>query len=130
VEDEEDDEDEDDSEGDGSSESDDDTTTSGDRAAGESDPAKGEGDRGGDRVGRDVEEDSDAEGDDDDFSPDAASAADLVGMDREQMRERAKAQVRRQIEGQKRKDRKHGAFRKRNSNKTFVKGKRVFSEAY
>jgi RIO kinase 2 len=127
VEDEEDDEDEDDSEEDERGESDDDSTTSGDRAAGGSDPAKGEGERGGDRFARDVEEES---SDDDDDVPASASAADLVGMDREQMRERAKAQVRRQIEGQKRKDRKHGAFRKRNSNKTFVKGKRVFSEAY
>lgn len=43
---------------------------------------------------------------------------------------RAKTVVHRQIEAQKRKSRKQGAFRKPNSNKSFVKGKRIHADAY
>ena len=42
--------------------------------------------------------------------------------------EKARARVRRQIEDQKKRNGKKGAFRPRNSNKTFVKGKRVMND--
>ncbi len=43
--------------------------------------------------------------------------------------EHAKERVRRQLEEEKRKSRRQGAFRKGNKNKTYVKGKRVMSDA-
>eukprot|EP00934_Nitzschia_sp_Nitz4_P009043 Nitzschia sp. Nitz4//scaffold149_size55946//19883//21659//NITZ4_006593-RA/size55946-augustus-gene-0.65-mRNA-1//1//CDS//3329536806//9033//frame0 len=52
----------------------------------------------------------------------------LVGMSREQLQEQARLRVQQQLESQKKKSRQKGAFRKRNSNKTFVKGKRVFQD--
>jgi hypothetical protein len=42
--------------------------------------------------------------------------------------EKARARVRRQLDEQKRKNGKKGAFRSRNSNKTYVKGKRVMND--
>ncbi|GAX21077.1 RIO kinase 2 [Fistulifera solaris] len=63
---------------------------------------------------------------------------DLVDLlDSEQLRsiahsralEHAKERVRRQLEEEKRKSRRQGAFRKGNKNKTYVKGKRVMSDA-
>lgn len=59
-------------------------------------------------------------------------------LDSEQLRsiahsralEHAKERVRRQLEEEKRKSRRQGAFRKGNKNKTYVKGKRVMSDAF
>jgi hypothetical protein len=60
------------------------------------------------------------------------SAAPMDERERQRLaaEERARLRVRRQIEGQKRKQRRHGAFRKRNSSKTFVKGKRIYADDY
>jgi RIO kinase 2 len=66
--------------------------------------------------------------DDEDHGPDGSTKLDE--QHRLVAEERAKARARKQIEGQKRKQRRHGAFRKRNSSKTFVKGKRIYAEAY
>jgi RIO kinase 2 len=52
----------------------------------------------------------------------------LANMSREQLQEQARERVRLQLENQKRKDRQKGAFRKKNSNKTYIKGKRVFTD--
>lgn len=53
----------------------------------------------------------------------------LQSLTRSKLEEIAKERVRRQLDEQRRKSRKKGAFRKGNSNKSFVKGKRVFSES-
>jgi len=53
----------------------------------------------------------------------------LQSLTRSKLEEIAKERVRRQMDEQRRKSRKKGAFRKGNSNKSFVKGKRVFSES-
>jgi RIO kinase 2 len=47
---------------------------------------------------------------------------------REELEEIARVRVRRQLDEQRRRSRTRGAFRKRNSNKTYVKGKRIVSE--
>jgi RIO kinase 2 len=54
----------------------------------------------------------------------------LQNMSREQLQELAKERVRRQLEDAKRKSRKQGAFRKRNRNKNYVKGKRVMEDSF
>ena len=56
-------------------------------------------------------------------------SAELQSLTRSKLEELAKARVRRQMEEQRRKSRKKGALRKGNSSKSFVKGKRVFSES-
>jgi serine/threonine-protein kinase RIO1 len=61
---------------------------------------------------------------------DSATPMDERGHQRLAAEERARLRVRRQIDGQKRKQRRHGAFRKRNSSKTFVKGKRIYADDY
>lgn len=73
--------------------------------------------------------------DDDSLSEhhDGAVEEDLSIVDdvhRMRLEARAKTVVHKQIEAQKRKSRKQGAFRKPNSNKSFVKGKRIHAEAY
>lgn len=52
----------------------------------------------------------------------------LSKMDRSQLEEIARSRVRKQLEDRKRKEKKHGAFRKGNSNKTYEKGKRVVND--
>ena len=52
----------------------------------------------------------------------------IADLTREQLQEKAKLRVRQQLDMQKKKDRQRGAFRKHNSNKTFIKGKRVFND--
>ncbi|KAL3910238.1 MAG: hypothetical protein SGARI_002221 [Bacillariaceae sp.] len=52
----------------------------------------------------------------------------LAGMTREQLQEQARERVKQQLEVKKKKDRQRGAFRKRNSNKSYLKGKRVFND--
>lgn len=52
----------------------------------------------------------------------------LTNMDREQLQEQARLRVQQQLDTQKRKNRQRGAFRKSNSNKSYVKGKRVFQD--
>lgn len=52
----------------------------------------------------------------------------LRDLTRQQLQEQAKLRVRQQLEIEKRKRRQRGAFRKRNSNKTYLKGKRVFTD--
>eukprot|EP00980_Cylindrotheca_fusiformis_P021778 scaffold8600_cov111-Cylindrotheca_fusiformis.AAC.10 len=52
----------------------------------------------------------------------------LADMTREQLQEKAKERVKQQLDTQKKKNRQRGAFRKRNSNKTYLKGKRVFTD--
>lgn len=52
----------------------------------------------------------------------------LAEMSREQLQEHARERVQQQLELKKRQDRQRGAFRKRNSNKSYMKGKRVFQD--
>ena len=54
----------------------------------------------------------------------------VVTVDREKLIQQAKDKVRRQMDEQKRKSKKQGAFRSRNNNKNYVKGKRVLKEAF
>jgi hypothetical protein len=49
-------------------------------------------------------------------------------MNRQQLQEQARLRVKQQLDSQKTKIRSRGAFHKRNSNKTYVKGKRVFED--
>lgn len=51
----------------------------------------------------------------------------LADLTREQLQDQARERVRQQLEDKKKKDRQRGAFRKRNSNKTYLKGKRVYN---
>jgi RIO kinase 2 len=80
------------------------------------------------------------EPDDDDDDDDAATRnsqrtnpillppGQLANLSREQLQEQARLRVRQQLETEKKKGRQRGAFRKHNSNKSYVKGKRVFAE--
>jgi RIO kinase 2 len=52
----------------------------------------------------------------------------LADMTRQQLQEQARERVKQQLEAKKKKDRQRGAFRKRNSNKSYIKGKRVFND--
>lgn len=52
----------------------------------------------------------------------------LTDMNRQQLQEQARLRVKQQLDSQKRKIRSRGAFHKHNSNKTYVKGKRVFED--
>lgn len=52
----------------------------------------------------------------------------LEAQSRAKAEEKARARVRRQLEDQKKRNGKKGAFRSRNSNKTYVKGKRVVND--
>jgi RIO kinase 2 len=52
----------------------------------------------------------------------------LTDFTRQQLQEKARERVKRQLETQKKKGRQRGAFRKRNSNKTYLKGKRVYTD--
>ena len=52
----------------------------------------------------------------------------LTDMERKKLENKAKARVRKQIEDQKKKGRRKGAFRSGNSNKSYVKGKRVMQD--
>eukprot|EP00536_Pseudo-nitzschia_multiseries_P016610 jgi/Psemu1/247630/estExt_Genewise1.C_11640001 len=54
--------------------------------------------------------------------------AELANLSRLQLQEQARARVQLQLESEKKKSRQKGAFRKRNSNKSYSKGKRVYSE--
>ena len=56
------------------------------------------------------------------------SRSDMTRLSRAELEQKVRERVQKQIEDEKRKARKQGAFRKRNSNKTYVKGKRVMSE--
>jgi RIO kinase 2 len=52
----------------------------------------------------------------------------LADMSRQQLQELARVRVQEQLDAQKKKGRQRGAFRKQNSNKSYVKGKRVFAD--
>lgn len=52
----------------------------------------------------------------------------LTDMTRQQLQEQAKERVRQQLDADKKKGRQRGAFRKRNSNKSYIKGKRVYND--
>ena len=52
----------------------------------------------------------------------------LTDMERRKLEKKAKARVRKQIDEQKKKGRRKGAFRSGNSNKSYVKGKRVMQD--
>mmetsp|Transcript_45403 Transcript_45403/g.109973 ORF Transcript_45403/g.109973 Transcript_45403/m.109973 type:complete len:590 (-) Transcript_45403:95-1864(-) len=52
----------------------------------------------------------------------------LANLSREQLEEKARQRVKQQLEMQKKKNKQRGAFRKRNSNKTYLKGKRVYQD--
>jgi len=54
--------------------------------------------------------------------------AELANLSRLQLQEQARARVQLQLELQKKKSRQKGAFRKRNSNKSYSKGKRVYTD--
>lgn len=56
------------------------------------------------------------------------SPDELTNMSYEELQEQARARVQIHMESQKRKNRQRGAFRKRNNNKSYSKGKRVYSE--
>ncbi|KAL3931395.1 MAG: hypothetical protein SGBAC_011331 [Bacillariaceae sp.] len=52
----------------------------------------------------------------------------LANLSREQLEEKARQRVKQQLEKQKKKGRQRGAFRKSNSNKAYLKGKRVYQD--
>ncbi|KAG7374864.1 serine/threonine protein kinase [Nitzschia inconspicua] len=52
----------------------------------------------------------------------------LTDLSRQELQEHARERVQQQLELKKRQDRQRGAFRKRNSNKSYLKGKRVFQD--
>ena len=52
----------------------------------------------------------------------------LMDMERKKLEDKAKARVRKQLEEQKKKGRRKGAFRSGNSNKNYVKGKRILQD--
>jgi len=52
----------------------------------------------------------------------------LANLSRLQLQEQARARVQLQLESQKKKNRQRGAFRKTNSNKSYSKGKRVYTD--
>lgn len=54
--------------------------------------------------------------------------SELANLSRRELQEQAKARVQAHLESQKKKNRQRGAFRKRNSNKSYSKGKRVYSD--
>ena len=56
------------------------------------------------------------------------SRDDMVRLTREEMEQKVRQRVQKHLEDEKRKARKQGAFRKRNSNKTYIKGKRVMND--
>eukprot|EP00977_Amphora_coffeiformis_P020566 scaffold8374_cov175-Amphora_coffeaeformis.AAC.5 len=56
------------------------------------------------------------------------SKSDMLRLSREELEQKVRERVQKQIEDSKRKARKQGAFRKRNNNKTYVKGKRVMND--
>jgi RIO kinase 2 len=58
----------------------------------------------------------------------ALPAGQLTDMTRQQLQEQARERVRQQLDGDKKKSRQRGAFRKRNTNKSYIKGKRVFND--
>lgn len=58
----------------------------------------------------------------------ALPAGQLTGMTRQQLQEQARERVQQQLDVDKKKNRQRGAFRKRNSNKSYIKGKRVFND--
>ena len=55
--------------------------------------------------------------------------AELTSLSRRELEEEARARVRAHLESQKKKNRQKGAFRTRNSNKSYSKGKRVYSDS-
>lgn len=58
----------------------------------------------------------------------AFAPEELASLSRSELEEQAKARVRAHLEAEKKKNRQKGAFRKRNSNKSYSKGKRVYSD--
>lgn len=56
------------------------------------------------------------------------SPSDLANLSRNQLQEQAKARVQLHLESQKKKNSQRGAFRKKNNNKSYSKGKRVYSD--
>ena len=58
----------------------------------------------------------------------ALDVEELQALTREQLAEVAKDRVRRQLEAQRRQSRHQGAFRRRNTNKSYAKGKRVLTD--
>ena len=71
------------------------------------------------------------ESDDEDDQPEVENLLDsnpLTDMERKKLENKAKARVRKQIDEQKKKGRRKGAFRSGNSNKSYVKGKRVMQD--
>jgi RIO kinase 2 len=56
------------------------------------------------------------------------AAGQFADMTRQQLQEQARLRVRQHLETQKKKGRQQGAFRKQNSNKSYLKGKRVFND--
>ncbi|CAJ1939947.1 unnamed protein product [Cylindrotheca closterium] len=101
---------------------------------------EGENDEGEDDAPADPIGEKDASDDDDDYSLESAEDrsvmtnrsafldGELANLSREQLEEKARQRVKQQLEIQKKKGRQRGAFRKRNSNKTYLKGKRVYQD--
>ena len=54
--------------------------------------------------------------------------SELSNLSHRELQDQAKARVQAHLESQKKKNRQRGAFRKRNSNKSYSKGKRVYSD--
>lgn len=70
-----------------------------------------------------------AQGDDASVFDSSIYSTSTALLSREEIEERARRKVRRQLDEQKRKNRSRGAFRKGNSNKSYLKGKRVMAES-
>lgn len=56
--------------------------------------------------------------------------AELQAMTREKLSEVARERVKKQLDEERRRSRQKGAFRKRNANKSYVKGKRVMTDSF
>lgn len=74
------------------------------------------------------EEDRTSHGMDNEILSITPSPDELINLSHRELQEQAKARVQVHLEHIKRKNRQRGAFRKRNSNKSYIKGKRVHSD--
>lgn len=79
-------------------------------------------------LGSDAKDSENSKEDDISHAIDSVSLSRLTNLSRRELQEQAKARVRAHLESQKKKNRQKGAFRKRNNNKNYSKGKRVYSE--
>ena len=118
-------------------EDDEDESEAGDQSSDKSLPADSDEDAEGNRetleeglsfIGKDGASDSDEEDLNESVVVDLLNTEVLETIARDKVLERAKERVRKQLEDERRRSRRKGAFRKGNKNKMYVKGKRVMSE--